>query len=56
MTVPASDSLVDFYYKRGFTEHAHIEDICFEECDGIKEYLLEGYSLTDPQVMIYKEV
>lgn len=54
--IPASDSLVDFYYKHGFTEHAHIEDICFDECDGIKEYLLEGYSLTDPQVMIYKEV
>ena len=54
--IPASDSLVDFYYKRGFTKRARIEDIRFDECDGIKEYLLEGYSLTDPQAMIYKEV
>ncbi len=54
--IPASDSLVDFYYKRGFTQRARIEDICFDECDKIKEYLLEGYSLTDPQAMICKEV
>lgn len=52
--IPASDSLIDYYDKRGFTGRADIPALSFDECDEINEYLLEGYHLTNPQVMIYE--
>lgn len=50
--IPASDSLVDFYNKRGFDMKAEIDALSFNQSDEIKEYLLEGFSLTEPQVLI----
>ena len=52
--IPANDSLVDFYNKRGFNGEIEIEHLSFDEKDEICEYLLEGYSLTKPRVMIYE--
>ena len=52
--IPATDSLKDFYCKRGFTESAEINALEFNESDEIKEYLFEGYNLSKPEVMIYE--
>ena len=52
--IPATDSLVDFYQKRGFTESAEISSLEFDEIEEIKEYLFEGYKLSNPKVMIYE--
>lgn len=54
--IPADDNLVDYYSKRGFTEKIAIEDISFSETDEIKEYLLEGYSLSEPCALMCKGV
>lgn len=54
--IPGDDSLVKFYKMRGFNDTACIDELRFDESDEIAEYLLDGYDLTVPQVMIYKEV
>jgi predicted acetyltransferase len=50
--IPANDSLVDFYSKRGFDKDCSIESLTFNQSDEIKEYLLEGFTLTQPKVLI----
>lgn len=52
--IPATDSLVDFYNKRGFNYNLEIEHISFDETDEITEYLLEGYELTVPKALVYE--
>lgn len=43
--VPADESLVEFYKKRGFTKTVGLENLKFDETESIKEYLLEGCEL-----------
>ena len=50
--IPANDALIDYYKKRGFTETADISGLEFNETDEIKEYLFDGYELTEPKLMI----
>ena len=50
--IPASDSLIDFYKKRGFNSPTDIDNLSFEQIDEINEYLFEGYELSKPLVMI----
>ena len=50
--IPASDSLIDFYEKRGFTKREKIGKISFEQIPEIKEYLFEGFELTNPVILI----
>ena len=50
--IPASDSLVEFYRKRGFDKECSIDSLSFNQIDEIKEYLFEGYNLTEPKVLI----
>ena len=52
--IPANDSLIDFYSKRGFSKSAEISSLEFDEEDEIKEYLFEGYKLSNPKIMIYE--
>ena len=52
--IPASDSLVTYYQNRGFQRRAPIESLAFDECDAVKEDLLEGYQLTEPTVLYYE--
>ena len=52
--IPATDSLIEFYQNRKFNKSAEISDISFNESEDIKEYLLEGYELTQEQVLIYE--
>ena len=41
--IPASDSLVEFYSRRGISRSIPIESIAFSQSEEIIEYLLEGY-------------
>ena len=50
--VPANESLIDFYAKRGFTEKVDINELSFDESDEIKEYLFEGCTLKKPFIMV----
>lgn len=50
--IPANEGLIDYYSARGFTRQADIDSICFEQTDEIKEYLLEGYELSNPKALI----
>ena len=52
--IPANDSLINFYSKRGFSKSAEISSLEFDEEDEIKEYLFEGYKLSNPKIMIYE--
>ena len=52
--IPAEDSLITYYENRGFQKHISIDEIQFEQTDPIKEYLLEGYQLTEPIALLYK--
>ena len=49
--IPATDSLVTYYADRGFTHHAPIDTLQFDENREIEEYLFEGYQLTEPMVL-----
>lgn len=49
--IPASDSLVKYYNDRGLLFEHSIDDLSFNETNEIKEYLLEGYELTNPSVL-----
>lgn len=46
--IPANYGLVEYYESRGLNRHISIEDISFDECDGICEYLFEGCELEAP--------
>lgn len=52
--IPADDSLIDYYLKRGFDGSVSIDSLKFNQSEEICEYLFEGYELTNPQVMYYK--
>ncbi len=52
--IPANDGLVNYYDKRGFIGRSEIENITFDESDDIKEYLFEGFELSNPLLSIYK--
>lgn len=52
--IPANDALIEYYDKREFLQKIPISDICFSETEEIKEYLLEGYSLSEPCALMYK--
>ncbi|MDD6728903.1 MAG: GNAT family N-acetyltransferase [Eubacteriales bacterium] len=51
--VPADESLVTFYEKRGMADKTETFLLSFDEDEEIKEYLLEGCSLEKPFVMQY---
>lgn len=53
--IPADDSLVKFYNDRYFNKVINIDDISFNEIDGIKEYLFEGCTLNEPFALMYME-
>lgn len=53
LLIPADYSLVDYYSKRSFNHKADINNIIFNECDEIKEYLFEGCSLETPFALAY---
>ena len=52
--IPADDGLVNYYSARGFDKKAGIDAISFNQTDEIKEYLFEGYSLTEPAALYYE--
>lgn len=52
--IPADESLVDYYSKRGFDGKLDASKIIFNEIEQIQEYLLEGCSLDEPFAMLYK--
>ncbi len=54
--IPASDGLEIYYKNRGFDKSAGIETLEFNQIDEIKEYLFEGYELTEPKALIYEGV
>lgn len=52
--IPANDGLIYFYSKRGITDKTRIENIKFNQSEEIKEYLFEGYDLSEPAALIFK--
>ncbi|MCR5208176.1 MAG: hypothetical protein K6C14_06850, partial [Eubacterium sp.] len=52
--IPASDSLAEYYGKRGLNIEIPIESISFNESEELCEYLFEGYSLSKPTALMYK--
>ncbi len=52
--IPANFGLMDYYTKRGFTDFIDVNELDFDEIDGIKEYLFEGCELEKPIALIYK--
>lgn len=53
--IPADESLVGFYKKRGFSKAAGLENLIFDETESIKEYLLEGCELEKPFLLWFKK-
>lgn len=53
LLIPADDLLVDYYSKRSFNHKVDINNIIFNECDEIKDYLFEGCSLKKPFALAY---
>ena len=49
--IPANESLIDFYSKRGIDNKFPIEDIKFQQIPEIEEYLFEGYTLKEPTAL-----
>lgn len=52
--IPADDSLINYYNKRGFECALPIEAVSFNEKDEITDWLLDGYELSNPQILYYK--
>ncbi|MBQ7740670.1 MAG: GNAT family N-acetyltransferase [Eubacterium sp.] len=52
--IPASDGLISYYSERGINNIAEIRDIKFNQSNEIKEYLFEGYKLTEPKALYYQ--
>lgn len=53
LLIPADEELVKYYRKRNFKKIICIDDIKFDECDEIKEYLFEGCSLDEPFALAF---
>lgn len=51
--IPANDGLIKYYKERGFIGEAEIESIEFSQSEGVVEYLLDGFSLTEPKALVY---
>lgn len=51
--IPADDSLVNYYFKRKFNHKINLNNILFNECREIKDYLFEGCSLEKPFALAY---
>lgn len=52
--IPANEGLVGYYKNRGLTLSESINDIKFDEIDGIVDYLFEGCELEKPFLQRYK--
>lgn len=52
--IPANESLIDFYKKRGFSIEESVNNLKFNQIDIINEYLFDGCSLKKPIVLVYK--
>lgn len=53
LLIPADEALVTYYRKRNFDKIIKINDIEFNECSEIKEYLFEGCSLDKPIALAF---
>lgn len=53
LLIPADDNLVRYYKKRNFNKVIEIDNIEFNECSEIKEYLFEGCSLEKPFALAF---
>lgn len=53
--IPANNSLVGFYEKRGFRKHIGLKQLSFEQTDEIKEYLISGCTLKEPYLLCYEK-
>ncbi len=53
LLIPADDELVKYYRKRNFRKIINVDDIEFNECSEIKEYLFEGCSLNEPIALAF---
>ncbi|MDE5984799.1 MAG: GNAT family N-acetyltransferase [Eubacterium sp.] len=51
--IPADASLVNYYFERNFDYKVDINNISFNECNEIEEYLFEGCSLENPFALAY---
>lgn len=51
--IPADISLVQYYSARKFTHRIDINNIIFDECDEIRQYLFEGCLLEEPFALAY---
>ena len=49
--IPANDSLIDYYSKRGINNKIDINSIKVEQTKDIEEYLFEGYNLSSPTAL-----
>ena len=49
--IPANDSLIDYYSKRGIDKKIEINSIVFEQSEDILEYLFDGYNLSEPTAL-----
>lgn len=54
LLIPADENLVNFYSNRDFKHKIEINNILFNECQEIKEYLFEGCSLKNPFALAFK--
>ncbi|MGN1202248.1 MAG: GNAT family N-acetyltransferase [Eubacterium sp.] len=52
--IPADENLADYYLKRKFNHKINVNDILFNECREIEEYLFEGCSLKEPFALAYE--
>lgn len=53
--IPANESLISYYKKRGFLKEKPLSSLEFEETKEICAYLLEGCELKKPFILIYEE-
>lgn len=53
LLIPADNELVKYYKKRNFNKIINVDDIEFNECSEIKEYLFEGCSLNEPIALAF---
>lgn len=53
--IPANESLISYYKKRGFLKEGSLSLLEFEETKEICAYLLEGCDLKKPFTLIYEE-
>lgn len=53
LLIPADAELVEYYKKRNFNKIIEIDNIEFNECSEIKEYLFDGCSLEKPFALAF---